>query len=332
MGYGGWFPHAATEVQQKGYGDCKDKSTFLQALLQTDGIQSRASAVWAHDGFPEQFGMPSLGGNFNHEILRIDLPGGPVWADPTTRTFAFGDLPPSDLEATALPIEPGGAELVTVPASAPDDHLERQALSLQVAGDGSASGTFLLDATGIPAAILRQQLLHVAPVGRARVVASWLELRDAKVASLAEVNGMKLERALSVSGSLDVPGVLMSAEGTRLMRLGAFAPRWLPSVPAGARRTPVLLAGFRSRRSGEVRLSLPAGFTVKRVPHAFSRESKWFDYRLVFRAEGSTVIAERTLSMKERVVALSDVAAARAELEAVHEAENAPVLLQGPAR
>jgi transglutaminase-like putative cysteine protease len=38
FGVGRLQPHAASEVLQNGYGDCKDKHTLLQALLRVEGM------------------------------------------------------------------------------------------------------------------------------------------------------------------------------------------------------------------------------------------------------------------------------------------------------
>src|SRR5205823_1734262 len=99
LGLGGWIPHSAGEVHELKYGDCKDKANYLHTLLKVAKVQSRTATIFAHNGLPRPFGLPTLGGNFNHEILIIDLPGGPVLSDPTSRTTPFGDLPPSDAEA-----------------------------------------------------------------------------------------------------------------------------------------------------------------------------------------------------------------------------------------
>ena len=40
FGVGRYQPHAASEVLQNGYGDCKDKHTLLQPMLKAEGIQS----------------------------------------------------------------------------------------------------------------------------------------------------------------------------------------------------------------------------------------------------------------------------------------------------
>ena len=46
FGVGRLQPHAASEVLQNGYGDCKDKHTLLQSLLKAENIQSYPRRQW----------------------------------------------------------------------------------------------------------------------------------------------------------------------------------------------------------------------------------------------------------------------------------------------
>ena len=67
----------------------------LHTLLKIAGVSSAPTLIYAHEGTPMPFQLPSLGANFNHVILSIDLPGGrTVYADPTSRTVPFGQLRP----------------------------------------------------------------------------------------------------------------------------------------------------------------------------------------------------------------------------------------------
>ncbi|MCA9559247.1 MAG: DUF3857 domain-containing protein, partial [Myxococcales bacterium] len=120
VGLGGWVPHPAEQVKDVGYGDCKDKANLLGVLLAADGIPSRQAAVYAHDGFPLPFGLPTVVGNSNHQILVVDLPEGPVVADPTTRVVPFGALPAADQDAELLPFTADGAGLMRSPLAGPE--------------------------------------------------------------------------------------------------------------------------------------------------------------------------------------------------------------------
>jgi hypothetical protein len=329
IGYGGWFPHPATAVQQNGFGDCKDKSNYLKGLLDLAGVKSRPTMIYAHSGYPLPFGLPSLAANFNHQILTIDLPDGPLLADPTSRTVAFGDLPAGDREAEVLPIQAGGADLTTAPPAVAEEHTETERFTLAVGDDGFGRGAFELEASGALAASLRHRLIVSVPSKRREVLNEWLDLHEAQVTAIEEPRGLELVPALSVKGRLDAPRLLLGEGQARLVRLSAFAPQWLPTLDDGARRTPLVLM-TRYQKSGEVTLELPASLSVKRAPAPFSRTSKWLDYHLAYQTQGRSLIARRTLTLKERIVPPEELPALRGVLEAVHLAENAPVLLAAP--
>jgi len=96
VGVGGWIPSPAGEVIQRGWGDCKDKSEALRALLETAGISSHL--VLVHDGFSgwTDPGFPSTLG-FNHCILAVEAEQIETEAtDPVTEGFFFLD-PTMDL-------------------------------------------------------------------------------------------------------------------------------------------------------------------------------------------------------------------------------------------
>ena len=328
IGYGGWFPHPATEVEKKRYGDCKDKANYLQGLLDAAGIKSRPVALFAHQGYPAPVGMPSLVGNFNHQALLIDLPGGAQFVDPTTRSVPFGDVPPQDREATLMPIEPGGGALLTAPASSPDEHREVQTVTLTLDANGDGRGTFDVNADGIPAALLRDRLLHTMPRRRGEVASDWLDLDQVHVESVTSLTGMELGKSLAITGRLEAPRVVARSDGAGVVRLSTLAPRWLPVLPGTERRTPVVLARFHSTRQGVVRLTTATGVEVRALPKAVALDNAWFRYRLAFRRDGKTLVAERELVLKKRIVPAADAAALREALALVHRAENAPLLVE----
>jgi hypothetical protein len=72
-GIGGWQAHYAADIYRNRYGDCKDKTTLLIAMLQAIGVRAHYLHVDSQRGTinPE---APSLAGN--HMITAIELPDG----------------------------------------------------------------------------------------------------------------------------------------------------------------------------------------------------------------------------------------------------------------
>ena len=72
-GIGGWQAHYAGDIYRNRYGDCKDKTTLLIAMLQAAGIKAHYFHVDSRRGIIDP-AAPSLYGN--HMITAIELPAG----------------------------------------------------------------------------------------------------------------------------------------------------------------------------------------------------------------------------------------------------------------
>lgn len=309
VGMGGWVPHSSKDVEQQRYGDCKDKANLLKAMLRAAGIESRLVTIYA-DMFPERFRLPVLGANFNHAILVVDLPEGPAWVDPTTRTTPFGDLPPVDEDRFALPISEAGDPLTATPAS--DAARERRVVDARLTLDpsGVAHGTFSLETNGAFADRLREMLLERPALRHAEVIADMLPFERARVGTFAMENATPPEEVTPAFARGDMDTRLTSAlrpgADALISTRGLFSAA-LPVVRA-ARQSPVLL-GFRHLRKEGVRVALPPNAVVARVPAPFSMETPHARYTLTWRAEGGDLVVERELEVKARLVPLEDMAA-----------------------
>ena len=72
-GIGGWQAHYAADIFRNRYGDCKDKTTLLIAMLQAIGIRAHYFHVDSRRGIVDP-AEPSLYGN--HMITAIEMPDG----------------------------------------------------------------------------------------------------------------------------------------------------------------------------------------------------------------------------------------------------------------
>ncbi len=131
-------PAEPNAVYARRFGDCKDKSRLLVALLAALGIEAAPALVHSQQGHALPQRLPRAG-VFDHVIVRIVLPAGAVWADPTA-SLQRGDFSTQGFPdfAWALPVAEGTEALVPIerPAGQVDSHLLEQ--TYQVAGQGAA--------------------------------------------------------------------------------------------------------------------------------------------------------------------------------------------------
>ncbi len=120
IGAGSYTPRSPTEVFRSGFGDCKDKSQLLVALLRHLGVEAYVALTDMDEGQ----GLPSMApaaNVFDHAIVQVRLQGRAYWLDPTGSNEG-GRFP--NLAALnygwALPVAPGQTRLERIaPPAAP---------------------------------------------------------------------------------------------------------------------------------------------------------------------------------------------------------------------
>jgi tetratricopeptide (TPR) repeat protein len=105
-------PRTPGEVLERGYGDCKDKASFLVALLRAAGLRAHVALLRVQGAELD----PELPGasRFNHAIVFLPGPH-PLWIDPTDPHSPAGQLPLADQDRFALVADGKSSALVRTP-------------------------------------------------------------------------------------------------------------------------------------------------------------------------------------------------------------------------
>lgn len=113
FGQGRYQPHSAAEVLVHEYGDCKDKATLLEAMLDAEGI--KASPVLLQTGWDVPPDMPNPL-EFDHVISYLRLGENDLWLDSTLGVAPFEYLLPQVRGKHALVVNLSpSAGLVRIP-------------------------------------------------------------------------------------------------------------------------------------------------------------------------------------------------------------------------
>ncbi|MEJ2008104.1 MAG: DUF3857 domain-containing protein [Acidobacteriota bacterium] len=154
FGIGGYRAHAASVVLANGYGDCKDMSNLLEALLAAVGIKAYPVLVNAESNEIEPaVPMPS---QFDHVMIVVPMDDRNIWLDSTLQTAPPGILSPAVMGKRALLIERGSNGLITVPDSPPSPQQDTATATGSVDAAGKLTLDFVAEAAGFTGVYMRQ--------------------------------------------------------------------------------------------------------------------------------------------------------------------------------
>ncbi|WP_031340163.1 DUF3857 domain-containing protein, partial [Xanthomonas maliensis] len=168
LGNGGLEPNSADSILANHYGDCKDHTVILEALLAAKGIASTPVLIGAEGG-PTLPPIPVLG-RFNHAISYI--PEFDLYVDSTNPYARFGQLPAGDLGAPVVHTRDG-----KVTRTPPNDRkLSRYVARTEYRfnADGSVDGTTTLDSGQTGEVGLRAMFVQLNAQNRNRIEESIL--------------------------------------------------------------------------------------------------------------------------------------------------------------
>ncbi|MDQ1093228.1 transglutaminase-like putative cysteine protease [Xanthomonas sacchari] len=293
LGNGGLQPNSADSILDTHYGDCKDHTVVLEALLAAKGIASTPVLIGAQGGptLPE---VPVLG-RFNHAITY--LPEFKLYVDSTSPYARFGQLPAGDLGAPVLHTADG-----TLARTPPDDAKRNRYLvetDYRFAADGSLSGITRLDSGDVGEVGLRTMFVQLNAQNRTRIEESILAASgfDGSGALLLQGAPQDLSRPFGyayrfrahdyvdfgVVGGMSLP-LMPGADSVRGVYSTASAERNL---------TPFYCND--NARSETYRLTFPDSVPIIAIPADTHFRNAAGEYAATWVRDGQTVTATHTL-------------------------------------
>jgi len=138
FGIGRYQPHAADDVLDNGYGDCKDKHTLLAALLKAVRIDAWPVLIHSQRRLDPDIPSPA---QFNHVITAVPQGESLLWLDTTPEVAPYGLLLLTLRNKQALIIPSNKApSLVTTPANPPFAQEQKFTTEGKLGGDGVFKG------------------------------------------------------------------------------------------------------------------------------------------------------------------------------------------------
>ncbi len=113
MGLAGWQPQSATQVYTNRYGDCKDLSTFMVAMLNAIGIRAYPALALTKNKGNVNPDEPSY--QFNHCIVMVPLENDSIWLECTSTYDDMGEMNYNIEDMYALVVGEKNGSLIKTP-------------------------------------------------------------------------------------------------------------------------------------------------------------------------------------------------------------------------
>lgn len=332
FGLSAFRPHAAREVHDKLYGDCKDKATLLITMLSLAGIKAHPVLLHAAERRPVGQGLPSLNA-FNHCIALADVAGKEVWLDATAETCAYGDIPDGDRGVEALVVRDGKGEFQTIPTYQPAENGMDGTTRITVRPDGSADTLTTLKMRGAAGQEWRAYVRAITPDKRQELM-----LRIAKAYStgatlkdFALPDGMEKAGPYEMKMTIHAPGYAHKTGNLLLLPIGggtSSSDRRNPFVKD--KRTWPIVEEDSSLTRSETVLDLPDGYVVDDLPANVDLTCpiQEFHRTLVKSADGKTITISETIIDHPGKVPPSDYAKVKDYNDAVSKANDDQIVLK----
>jgi hypothetical protein len=337
----GLRPHSPDDVLKSHFGDCKDKSTLLVALLRSLGEKAYPVLVGADDPTAVMPDWPTQ--TFNHMVVAIAadgsepahwpvIDGGPlgklVLFDPTDTYTPLGYLPSVDQLSHGLVVSERVAGLSKFPAEDPEVTAVTRKVMATLNGAneltatvdevqaGSSAAYAHQERSSLGAEKFRQHLekrLHsIMPL---MADLAWTEDWD-PVAARRHLNyHFKATAAMRQAGPevlLVCPRIIEAAPRLATLKKPSEGSVWLPAFSLNE----------------EVALSLPDGFSSDGIPSDWHRELPFAKASLTYHLDGKVLVFTRRYTMQASLLNKADYETVCHFALEFSEAERRPAILR----
>jgi tetratricopeptide (TPR) repeat protein/transglutaminase-like putative cysteine protease len=304
FGIGRFQPHAADDVLDNGYGDCKDKHTLLATLLKAVGIDAWPVLIHATRKLDPDVPSPA---QFNHVITVVPRGEKLLWLDTTPEVSPYGLLLLNlrDKQALMIPANKP-ASLVTTPRDAPFEQEQDFTVEGKLSADGTFTGHIQQKYRGDSEAIMRTVFRQVAE-------SQWKEAMQ-RISYALNFGGDVSNVKISPPDELDKPFEISYDYVRKEYSDWEHKQISPPLPPMGVEiaknskdiepHDPVLLGGI-GKLVYRARVELPSGYSAD-VPADSHLVEPFAEYNSQTRIANGVITASREMIVKKQEVPLSD--------------------------
>lgn len=282
-------PHPTDEVFRNKYGDCKDQSLLVKAMLEAVGVQAELCLfAQESDGNDPKDDLPVLG-LYDHVLLKvIDPKEGDFYADPLLQGYDIGEYPLQYQGAHTFIIGPKGGEFDHFLVFGELRSSESTVGTIEIHPDGSSTDTFI-NVWKLHDSISFRRKLKAMPAEEKK---KFFEKMEADLAGNGKVLEQKIEGLDAKYGRLKSRSVCDYQNNypvnDGLMVIDLAQQDSSDGWNAKERKKPIFFP-INGLNQETVTFKLPTGFEVMHLPKGFILDNGFFSFRRDIERTGNSI-------------------------------------------
>lgn len=297
-------PAPAIETFKNRYGDCKDQTTLLIAMLKAADIDDAYYGIVRTRNEGPINEMAANPREFNHVIAVVKVDGKEMYLDPTAKKLKFS-LIPFPIEGTQVFMINGDyGHFINVPFSEADINQINSLVTLNIANDLGIEGKLKTEYKGQVEWFIRSYLERLEPKQRDEYAHSILAsiypgaaLKDYSIKYESE-----LDKNLEIEISCSLPNWIEKVGEVYLLKFTDDKIASPPEYLSIKRKFPVK-GDYKSMTRIKIAIILPDNLAIKELPPDFSVDSDYLSSSVKYEKGDNKIIREQMI--KSLVVDIS---------------------------
>ncbi len=329
LGQSAYQPSAATEVLQKQYGDCKDKTTLLISMLDLVGIKAYPVMVSTAPYERVNMTLPSLS-QFNHMIAAIPIDKHKyLWMDPTSNTCSFGVLPYKNQGRVGFLIGDKDGIFVDIPIFPAESNKLVSKTELWLKNDGRARGVIEIHLTGQYNLNSRWTYKQIPPSEWKDTLAAELNplfpnivIDDATISDLSDS-----DLPLKMSINFHIEKYLMNLDNQALLQLPIDEFSDYAEIVAAAERLYPLDLYYPMQIEKTIQIHLPDGWSTV-LPDDIKQETSFASMHRQYRHHEDNVHYKLIFTLRQQSIPAVEYAEAKRFFSLLANEDGSSLLLK----
>lgn len=329
IGAGALKPHLCTDVLEYGYGDCKDMTSLLIALLKATKIEAFPALLSTRGHKSLLTNMPKVK-QFDHVVVAVPSDGEYIWLDPACRNCQFGQLPFEDQKSSALVVKPDGGELTITPETEEDENVTHTWWEIKLNSDGSVYGNFIIQATGQEELAFRASLTELKSQRRRKALTGFLSswLVDPYLVGYEFKNFEQRDSNIFIQASFVAGGFGVKDQDRLFLPVNLNTQTYLSLMfPQKKRDSPVIF-DYKFINVDELILQIPGEFEIDFLPRDVRLDEPFGLFESIYRLEEDKIIHERVFVRKKLFVPVDKYDQLKDFYDRVAEEDNQRIRLE----